>query len=211
MSIVNKTHYGSGGDLGFLPTYNANPAQIPTLTATNTVAETATINGLARSPFAILQEFNISLDFEDDEETKAINCGQETFLSKATKFATVGGIILQNNDLDSLQYLLGGDRVTNIVDPERTDEYRVNQLGTFLKPKTAFRFVSCPYQVTSDPDGLLWRQDYIYIADAVIDGGIEDAYKAGTESFEGITFTVKSTSKSFQKVVRRALTEADLA
>ena len=152
MAIVNKTHYGSGGDLGFLPTYASNPSQIPTLTATNAVAETANIDALARSPFAILQEFTISMDFEDEEETRAINCGQELFLSKATKFATVGGIMLQNNDLDSLQYLLGGDRISDVVNVDRTDEYRVNQLGTFIKPKTAFRFVSCPYTVDSDPD-----------------------------------------------------------
>lgn len=207
-SLANKTHYGSGWDLGFLPLYANDTSVIPVLTATNTIAETATIDALARQPFSLLQEFTFGIDFEDEEETRAINCWQETFLSKATKFANAGWIILQNNDLTSLNYVLGGDVVNDVISPTEEAEYWLQRLGTAIKPVCAFRFVSCPYQVNDAT--LPRRRDIIYIADAVIDGGIEDAYRSGTESFEGITFQMKSTSKTFQKVIKKGATEADV-
>jgi hypothetical protein len=82
-------------------------------------------------------------------------------------------------------------------------------LGSAIKPACAFRFVSCAYQVQ---DTLFpRRRDIIYIADATIDGAIEDAYKAGNESFEGITFNMISKTKTFQKVIKKGLTEADVS
>lgn len=210
MSVIKDKAQFVWGDLWFLPAYPGNPSLIPTLTVSNTVAETANINALARQPFAMLSELNYSIAFEDEEETRAINCGQELFLSKATKVASIGWVILQNNDLDSLNYLLGGDRLTNIVTAGvEVDEYMLQTLGTAIKPACAFRFVSCAYQVADT--AFPWRRDIIYISDATIDGAIEDAYRVGTETFEGITFNMISRSKTFQKIVKKWLTEADVA
>ena len=178
------------------------------MTPANTIAQTAVIDALARQPFSILQEFTFGIDFEDEEETRAINCGQETSLSKATKFANAGGVILQNNDLTALNYILGGDTVTDVISVTEEVDYWLQKLGTAIKPACAFRFVSCPYQVNDVT--LPRRRDIIYIADAVIDGGIEDAYRSGIESFEGITFQMKSTSKTFQKVIKKGATELDV-
>jgi len=67
-------------------------------------------------------------------------------------------------------------------------------MGSTALVPGAWRFISCAYQVDTDPDSLLWRRDTIYMTNLSLGGELVDQYFATGDTFEGIGFELNGNT-----------------
>lgn len=170
------------------------------------------LDALTWTPFGIIWGFNYSHVFENEEEINALDCTEQTFFKKVDQTVNMSATLLQNNNLDTLAYIIWANRETQIVTPAvLTNEFMSYEQQVSSLLPWAYRFISCKYQVETDPDNLLWRRDYVYFTNMFLWGEVVEQYFAKGDTFEWVSIELNwDVGWKFMKIVARWATESDV-
>lgn len=211
MAFKNQTQI-TWWSLWYVENWWAVASTITKLTGTNWPTVRWELDALTRTPFWIIWWFNYSHVFEDEEEINALDCNEQTFFKKVDQKVNMQAILLQNNNIDTLSYIIWANRETNEVTPAvLTEEYMSYEQQVSSLLPWAYRFVSCAYQVDTDADNLLWRRDYVYFTNMFLWGEVVEQYFAKGDTFEWVTIDLNwDVWWKFMKVIARGATSSDV-